>query len=44
MKNLLLGNGINIQFGGVAYTSSFIIKRMKYKSLMSEYAGSEVPV
>lgn len=38
MKSLLLGNGINIQFGGVAYTSSFIIKRMKYKSLMSEYS------
>lgn len=38
MQNLLLGNGIDIQFGGIAYTSSFIIKRIRYKALMGKYA------
>lgn len=37
MKNILLGNGINIQFGGRAYTSNFIMKRIKYRALMGEY-------
>lgn len=31
MQHLLLGNGIDIQFGGPAYTSRYIIKRIKYK-------------
>lgn len=37
MKSLLLGNGINIQFGGMAYTSRFIIKRIKYNALIGGY-------
>lgn len=36
--NLLLGNGINIQFGGAACTSSYIIKRIKYRALLDSYA------
>ncbi len=31
MKTLLVGNGINIQFGGKAYTNDFIMKRVKYR-------------
>ena len=27
-RNLLVGNGINIQFGGPAYGSEFILKRI----------------
>ncbi|MCZ9313285.1 MAG: hypothetical protein O0V67_07890 [Methanocorpusculum sp.] len=38
MANLLLGNGIDIQFGGLACTSSFIIKRIKYRALLDSYA------
>lgn len=37
MRNLLLGNGINIQFGGMAYTSSFIVKRIKYGAKVGIY-------
>lgn len=37
MKSVLLGNGINMQFGGRAYTSEFIIKRIKYKAIYGEY-------
>lgn len=36
-RNLLVGNGINIQFGGVAYSSNFILKRMKYNSRLGKY-------
>lgn len=36
-RNLLLGNGINIQFGGAAYNSDFILKRIKYKSRLRKY-------
>lgn len=36
-RNLLVGNGINIQFGGVAYSSNFILKRMKYNSRLWKY-------
>lgn len=28
MKSVLLGNGINIQFGGKAYSNDFIMKRI----------------
>lgn len=38
MQSLLLGNGIDIQFGGIACTSSYIIKRIKYRALMDSYA------
>lgn len=37
MKNLLLGNGINIQFGGNAYSSNFIMKRIKYRAKLDSY-------
>lgn len=37
MKNLLLGNGINIQFGGVANNSEFIMKRLKCRSGLGFY-------
>lgn len=37
MRYLLVGNGINIQFGGMAYTSSFIMKRIKYRAQMGVY-------
>lgn len=37
MKSVLVGNGINIQFGGMAYTSSFIMKRIKFKAKMGDY-------
>lgn len=36
-KHLLLGNGINIQFGGLAYSSDFILKRIKYNSRLGKY-------
>lgn len=38
MTSLLLGNGIDIQFGGLACTSSYIIKRIKYRALLDSYA------
>lgn len=28
MKSLLLGNGVNIQFGGKAYSNYFIMQRI----------------
>ncbi len=37
MKNILLGNGINIQFGGFAYSSDFIMKRIKYSARLDRY-------
>lgn len=37
MKSLLIGNGFNIQFGGMAYTSDFIIKRIKFNALLDKY-------
>ncbi len=37
MKTLLVGNGFNVQFGGMAYTSNFIMKRIKFKSKLGEY-------
>jgi hypothetical protein len=37
MKSILVGNGINIQFGGKAYTSDFIMKRIKYKAKLGCY-------
>ena len=36
MKNLLVGNGINIQFGGDAYLNFFIIERIKQRALLDE--------
>lgn len=36
-KHLLLGNGVNIQFGGAAYSSEFILKRIKYNSRLGKY-------
>lgn len=37
MRNILLGNGINIQFGGSAYSSDFILKRIKYGARLDRY-------
>lgn len=37
MKSLLVGNGINIQFGNKAYTSEYIMKRVKYKAKLGCY-------
>ena len=37
LKSILVGNGINIQFGGMAYTSKFIMKRIKFKAKMDGY-------
>ena len=37
MKSLLVGNGINIQFGGKAYSSEFIMKRIKYQATLDSY-------
>lgn len=36
-NNLLVGNGVNIQFGGKAYSSDFIMKRMKFNALLDHY-------
>jgi hypothetical protein len=36
-RHLLVGNGINIQFGGPAYSSDFILKRIKYNSRLGKY-------
>lgn len=36
-RNLLVGNGINIQFGGPAYSSEFILKRIKYNCRLGKY-------
>ncbi len=32
-----MGNGINIQFGGIAYSSNFIMKRIKYRAKLDCY-------
>lgn len=50
MKSVLLGNGINIQFGGKAYSNRFIMSRIifnaqcdKYNSLFDgTLSGSEI--
>lgn len=36
-KHLLIGNGFDIQFGGRAFTSQFIIQRIKYRAQMGIY-------
>ena len=38
MKSLLLGNGINIQFGGKAYTNRFIVQRIFFNIKAGKYA------
>ncbi|HYE82242.1 MAG TPA: hypothetical protein VEG39_08755 [Clostridia bacterium] len=37
MKSVLLGNGINIQFGGKAYSNDFIMKRIIYNARANKY-------
>jgi len=37
MKSLLIGNGINIQFGGKAYSNDFVMKRIKYRAKLESY-------
>jgi hypothetical protein len=38
MESVLLGNGINIQFGGKAYSNDFIIKRIIFNARANKYA------
>lgn len=37
MKSILIGNGVNVQFGGKAYSSDFIMKRIKFKAKLGFY-------
>lgn len=37
MKSVLIGNGINIQFGGKAYSNYFIMERIKFKAKIDGY-------
>lgn len=37
MKSVLLGNGVNIQFGGKAYSNDFILKRIIYNARANRY-------
>lgn len=37
MKSILLGNGINIQFGGQAYNNRFIMLRLVFNALADKY-------
>ena len=37
MKSILLGNGINIQFGGKSYSNGFIIKRIIFNARANKY-------
>ena len=36
-KSVLLGNGINIQFGGKAYSNRFILSRIVFNALCDKY-------
>lgn len=36
-KSLLLGNGININFGGDAYSNAYIIKRILFNARANKY-------
>ena len=38
MKYVLIGNGINIQFGGTASSNYFILERIKSKAKIGGYA------
>lgn len=50
MKSVLLGNGINIQFGGKAYSNRFILSRIIFNAQCDKYdslfdgtlSGSEI--
>ena len=37
MKTILIGNGVNIQFGGKAYISEYILQRIRYNA--KQYQG-----
>lgn len=37
MKSFLIGNGLNIQFGGKAYANEFIMKRIKFRARLGSY-------
>ena len=37
MKSILIGNGVNIQFGGAAYSNNFILKRIIFNALANKY-------
>ena len=36
-KSILIGNGININFGGKAYTNDYIIKRIRFNARANKY-------
>ena len=36
-QSILIGNGMNINFGGRAYTNEFIIKRIIYNARANKY-------
>lgn len=36
-KSILIGNGININFGGNAYTNNYIIKRIRFNARANRY-------
>ena len=36
-KSVLLGNGINIQFGGKAYSNRFILSRIVFNAQCDKY-------
>lgn len=36
-KSILIGNGININFGGKAYTNDYIIKRILFNARANRY-------
>lgn len=36
-KSILIGNGININFGGKAYTNDYIIKRILFNARANKY-------
>lgn len=50
MRSVLLGNGINIQFGGKAYSNYYIMERIRYRAKLDSYnklfdntlSGSEI--
>ena len=37
LRSVLLGNGINIQFGGKAYSNYYIMERIRYRAKLDSY-------
>ena len=38
-RSVLLGNGVNIQFGGKAYSNRFILSRIIFNAQCDKYDG-----